>query len=215
MTRPSLSTASAGLSVWNGSRPGASKFSAPRCSEKLDAAVLHQHAGRAAARSRSRTPNRATGCRRRRGRWHRRRPSRRCRRRRAERPGRRLAAVDLHRLAGDEARLETALERVRQIVRIGDGAVAHPQRALGRLDQAVDMIEAFRLGHAQARKQGQDHQRGDALGRGVGVVERACRQFDAQRLGERRRDSASDRRASTGLPMRSRSAAISRPTSPR
>ena len=35
MTRPSLSAASAGLSVWNGSRPGASAFSAFGSSEKL------------------------------------------------------------------------------------------------------------------------------------------------------------------------------------
>ena len=35
MTRPSASTASAGLRVWSGSRPGASAFKAPRSSEKL------------------------------------------------------------------------------------------------------------------------------------------------------------------------------------
>ena len=35
MTRPSRSTASAGLSVWNGLRPGCSGFTAPFSSEKL------------------------------------------------------------------------------------------------------------------------------------------------------------------------------------
>ena len=47
------------------------------------------------------------------------------------------------------------------------------------------MIEAFRLVHAQAVEQREDHQRGDALRRRVGVVDRAGGQLDLQRLGER------------------------------
>ena len=31
-----------------------------------------------------------------------------------------------------------------EIARVGDDAVAHAQRALGRLDQAMDVIEALR-----------------------------------------------------------------------
>ena len=62
-----------------------------------------------------------------------------------------------------------------EIVRIGDQPVAHAQTALGRLDQAMDVVEALGLGHAQSREQSQDHQRHDALGRRVGVVNRAGR----------------------------------------
>ncbi len=97
-----------------------------------------------------------------------------------------MLAVDLHRLAGDGAVVEHAVERVREIIRIGDDAVAHAQAALGRFDQAVDMIEAFRVTHVQPREQGQDHQRHDALGRRVGVVDSGRRQRDAQRFGQRR-----------------------------
>jgi hypothetical protein len=53
-----------------------------------------------------------------------------------------------------------------------------------RFDQAVDVVEAFRLGHAQSGKQREDHQRGDALGRRVGVVDRARGQLNLERLGD-------------------------------
>ena len=78
------------------------------------------------------------------------------------------------------------MEPVREIVRIGHDAIAHAQRALGRLDQSVDVVEAFGFGHAQAREQREDHQRSDALRRRLGVVDRPGRQFDMQRVGERR-----------------------------
>ena len=116
-------------------------------SEKLDAAVLHQHAGARqhaagaefpverldagddeAAPVGGAHPHGVAGI-------------------LGERPARRLAA-DLHRLAGEEARIEIAVERVGQVIGIGDDPVAHPQRALRRLDQAVDVVEAFRLGDA-------------------------------------------------------------------
>ena len=57
---------------------------------------------------------------------------------------------------------------------------------LVEFDEAVNVIEAFGLGHTKARKQGEDHQRGDALGRRVGVVDRACRQIEPQRFAKRR-----------------------------
>ena len=56
--------------------------------------------------------------------------------------------------------------------------------ALGRLDQAMDVIESFARGDAEAVEQRQDHQRDDALGRRVGVVDRAARQLDVQRFRE-------------------------------
>ena len=100
-----------------------------------------------------------------------------------KRPARRLAAVDLHRLAGKEARIEIALEHVRKMIRIGHGAVARADCPLGRLDQAMNVIEAFGFGNAEAVEQRKDHQRGNALGRRVGVVDHAYRQIDAQRFG--------------------------------
>ena len=169
-----------------------------------------------AARSRSRTPSRATGCRTRRGRRRRRRPSRSCRPRpAAQRPGRRLAAVDLQRLAGEEARLEIAVERMRQAAGSVTTRSRTAERALGRLDQAVDVIEAFGLRHAQALEQREDHQRGEALGRRRRCC-RACRRADRATAARRGGLGSASRSARvTGLPMRSRSAAISRPTSPR
>ena len=75
---------------------------------------------------------------------------------------------------------------MRETAGVGKDAVAGAERTLGRFDEAVNVIEAFRFGHAKARKQGEDHQRGDALGRRVGVVDRACREIEPQRLAERR-----------------------------
>ena len=49
----------------------------------------------------------------------------------------------------------------------------------------MDVIEAFRFADAEAGEQRKDHQRNDALGRRVGVVDGARRQRDAQRLAER------------------------------
>ena len=93
-------------------------------------------------------------------------------------------AIDLHRFAGEEAVFEHALQRMGEIVRIGDEPVAHSQCALGRLDEAVNVVEAFRLAHAKAREQCQDHQRDGALRRCVGVKQRSRCQADAQRFGE-------------------------------
>jgi hypothetical protein len=74
-----------------------------------------------------------------------------------------LAAVDLARFGIEKFRLEVAIERMRQVRGIGDDAVAHAEGALGRLDQAVHVLEAFAARHAQALEQRQDHQRGEAL----------------------------------------------------
>ena len=65
-----------------------------------------------------------------------------------KRPARRFAPVDLHGFTGNETRLQAAVERVRETTRIGEDAVAGAKRALGRFDQAMDVIEPFRLGHA-------------------------------------------------------------------
>ena len=65
-----------------GLAPGLERVRGARVERERDAAVLPEDAGRAAARSPSRTPNRATGCRRRQARRGRSRPSRSCRPRR-------------------------------------------------------------------------------------------------------------------------------------
>ena len=51
-----------------------------------------------------------------------------------ERPARSFAPVDLHRFAGDETRLQAAIERVRETTGIGEDPVSGAQRALGRFD---------------------------------------------------------------------------------
>ena len=114
------------------------------------------------------------------------------------RPARRLAAVDLLGLGVEEGAVEEALRRRRQPVRIGDDAVAHPEGALGRLDQPVDVVEAFRLADPQPLEQRQDDQRGEPLGRRRRVVERAGLQRDAERLGDARAVLRRDRRGSPG-----------------
>ena len=58
------------------------------------------------------------------------------------RPVRGLAAIDLERLAVEKPAVEIAVDRLLDAIGIGHGAVAHGEGALGRLDQAVHMIEA-------------------------------------------------------------------------
>ena len=99
------------------------------------------------------------------------------------RPARRLAAVDLRGLGFEEGAIEKALGRRRQAGGIGDDAVAHAKRPLGRLDQPVDVLEAFRLRDAKALEQRQDDERGEPLRRRRRVVERARLERHAQRLG--------------------------------
>ncbi len=60
----------------------------------------------------------------------------------------------------EELGFEKRCDRLRQPVGIGDDAVADAERALGRLDQAMDMVEALGLGDAQPRKQAEDDERG-------------------------------------------------------
>ncbi len=98
------------------------------------------------------------------------------------RPFRRLAPIDLGRLAVEEAGIEIGLERDRDAVRIGDEAVADPERALGRLDYSVDVIEALGLPDPQAGEQRQDDERSEPLGRRRRVVKRAGINRDAQRF---------------------------------
>ena len=183
--RPSLSTASAGLSVWNGSRPGASKFSAPRCSEKLDAAVLHQHAGARQHAAGAELPierldvghDEAAGV-----------------------GGAHPHGVGFRRRAASGAALRRSIFIASPAMKRGSRQRSSGcARWFGSVTTRSRMRSARLVAstrpwiwskpsasrHAQARKQGEDHQRGDALGRRVGVVDRARRQFDAQRLGER------------------------------
>ena len=74
---------------------------------------------------------------------------------------------------------------MRQARRIGDDAVAHAERALGRLDQAVHVIEALRLGDAQPL----DTARGSSARRAPASAAACCRRvptlsLHAQRLGD-------------------------------
>ena len=213
--RPSASTARAGLSVWNGSRPGASAFQRAALERKARAAILHQHAGCRAARRRSRIPSRATGCRKPRGRRRRRCPSRRCRQPCGGRPGCGLASIDRSRFRIEKLGIEIAFDGAREPIGIGDDGIAHAQGPFGGLDQAVDVIEAFTFGDAQALEQREHHQRSETLGRRRRVERRAGLERDRQRLGEGGPAAPSRSARVTGLPMRSRSPAISRPTSPR
>ena len=151
MTRPSLSAASAGLSVWNGRRPGASALSALRIEREAGAAVLHQHAGRRQHAARAELPierldvgdGEAGGV----GRAHPdgvalavAAPAR------ARLCGGRSCAASTSRKAG----VEETRRSLGDAVRIGDDAVAHAEGALGRFDQAVDVLEALGLARRPA-----------------------------------------------------------------
>ena len=129
----------AGLSVWNGRRPGSSAFNAPGSSEKL-APRFCISTPVAGSTTPSRIPNRATGCRRRQARMHRRCPSRRYRpRRRDEEPASALvtfsgadpfagqgdACADRSRPLDPGTDFEIAVDGMRHPIRIGDDAVAH------------------------------------------------------------------------------------------
>ena len=74
------------------------------------------------------------------------------------------------------------IEIDRDLVGIGDDAVAHAEGALGRFDQAVDVLETLRLRDAQAIEQRQDHQRGQPLRRRRRIVKRAGLDAHAERL---------------------------------
>ncbi len=79
------------------------------------------------------------------------------------RPGQRPARVDGGRLAGERGRGEEGGGVVGEVIEIGDDPVAHQEGALGRLDQPVDMGEAFRLGDAELVEDRQDQQRRQPL----------------------------------------------------
>ena len=63
-----------------------------------------------------------------------------------------IFAASASRNVGDRKSIEIG----RDLGRIGDDAVANTERALGRFDQAVDMLEAVRLRDAQPIKQRED-----------------------------------------------------------
>ena len=143
MTRPSLSTASAGLRVWNGSRPGASGFTAS-CRAKNWPRGSASRCRCAAARSQSRIPHRATECRRRPAPRNQPLPSRWCRPHRLRRPRRCLLAVDLRHLGIEKCILEVAIKRTIDSFGIGHNPVANAKGAFGRFDEAVDKFETLR-----------------------------------------------------------------------
>jgi len=74
---------------------------------------------------------------------------------------------------------------MRHQIGIGDHAVAHAKGALGRLDQAMDVIEAFGLLDAKPFEQGENEQRRETLRRRRGVEYGAGFERDRQRLRER------------------------------
>ena len=86
---------------------------------------------------------------------------------------RRLAAIDLLHLDIEEFGLEKRCQRLRQPVGIGDDAVADAERPLGRLHEAMDVVEALGLADTQPREQCQDNERGQPLGRRRRIIERA------------------------------------------
>ena len=97
------------------------------------------------------------------------------------RPWRRAAHVDLAGLLVEEGVAEETVEVGRDAIGIGDDTVAHAEGTLGGFDQAVDVLEALALGNAQARKQAEDDERGQALRRRRRVVQRAGRDGEAER----------------------------------
>ena len=133
------------MRVWNGRRPGASALSALGSSEKLDAAVLHQHAGCRQHAAGAEFPverldigDGEAACV---GRAH---PDGVALPRR-RRPARGFLHVDLRDLGVEKGGVEKLVEIAGDLVGVGDDAVAHAKGALGRLDQAVDVLEALRL----------------------------------------------------------------------
>ena len=105
-----------------------------------------------------------------------------------------ILSASTSRKAGDRK----AREIVGDAVGIGDDAVAHAEGALGRFDDAMDVLEAFGLLHAQPVEQREDDERGQPLRRRRRVVERAgaCRARSA--APRPRRGTARGRRASPG-----------------
>ncbi len=195
MTRPSFSAASAGLSVWNGRRPGASALSAPGSKREAGAAVLHQHASSRQHDARTEFPierldvgdDQARGIRR----AHPDGVALRV----GRRPPGGLAHVDLAGLLVEEGGREEAIEIDGDAVGIGDDAVAHPEGALGRFHQAVDVLECFGLLHAQAVENAKDDERSQPLRRRRRVIERAGLNRRPRAAHRPRRDIVRGRRA--------------------
>ena len=67
-------------------------------------------------------------------------------------------AIDLARLRVEKAGIEITLDGMRQALGIADDAIAHAQRMLGRLDEAVDVLETLRLQDPQTREQRKNNQ---------------------------------------------------------
>ena len=203
--------------MWNGSRPGASAFNASGSSEKLaprfciSTPVARQHARP------SRIPNRATGCRRRRGRRRRRRPSRPCRLRHSG--AGQCAALRRSisaRFAVEKPGVEVALDRLLDAIGIGHDAVAHarrrawsPRSARARDRSSRPSGTRRRSNSARMINEARPLRRRRRVEHGAGL------ERDRQRLGERSPGSVRGPRASPGCRCdrdRRRSRA---PTSPR
>ncbi len=69
-----------------------------------------------------------------------------------------LPAIDRKRLGVEELGIEVAIDRMRQIIGIGDHSVADAEGPLGRFDQPVDVIETLTLRDAQALEQRENDQ---------------------------------------------------------
>jgi hypothetical protein len=75
-------------------------------------------------------------------------------------------------------------------------AVADGEGALGRLDQAVDVLEPLAALDPEAVEQAEDDQRGEPLRRRRHVVDGRVLERERQRLGKPRLVTCGDRRAS-------------------
>ena len=112
-------------------------------------------------------------------------------------------------------RREKGADVVAQAIEVGADIVADGEGTLGRFDQRVDMREAAVAADAEPLENAEDDERGEALRRRRRVVMQCARRAAAPAVRAGRRDSLARSARVTGAPIRSRSAAISRPTSPR
>ena len=210
MVRPSRKRASGGLRVWNGFRPGASARCDFGSSEKPTPRFCQTDAGARQDDARAELEidrlDEGDGA----GRSGRSRPSRPCRPsgRRADRakPGAcRSWSASASSHAGVEIGLEVAGEG-----RVGDLAVADHPGALGRLDQAVDVLEALGALDLQPVEQAEDDERGDALRRRRHVEHGRIGDRDGERrhqAGALRREVGAGHRAAGGFEVGRRSRA--------
>ncbi len=97
------------------------------------------------------------------------------------RPGQRPVRRDPPRHLGQPRSGEMARRILRHVCRIRDDAVAHQERLLRGLDQAVQIREALGFGAAQPIEHAEDDERGQSLRRRRRVVHGPAAQGDSQR----------------------------------